>query len=107
MFSDGVYTLALIQLSLDNLHQAKQKQHTAIASNEASLPVDYGRKPISEEEMTFINVRQLKYFCCLHISFVSYSLVELVDRKLTIIYITSVFVKILQFNYLSRWETVL
>ena len=106
MFSDGVYTLALIQLSLDNLHQAKQKQHTAIASNEASLPVDYGRKPISEEEMTFINVRQLKY-SCRHISFLSYSLVELVNRKLTIIYITSVFVKILQFNYLSRWETVL
>ena len=79
------YILALIQLSLDNFHQAEQTQHAAIPSNAASLPVDYGRKPISEEEMTFINVRQpwcscLYAFCLFH-----YSLVELVDRKLTII----------------------
>lgn len=50
--------LALTQLSLEKFYQSQQqqKQHTAILSNEASLPVDYGRKAISEEEITFINV---------------------------------------------------
>lgn len=89
----ALHTPALIQLSLEKFYQPEgqqQKQPTAIPSNEASLPVNYGRKPISEEEITLINVRCL--LVCISLLFLSYSWVELVDRKSNL-YTTSVFVK--------------
>ena len=59
----SLHTVALTQLSLENFYQSsqQQKEHTTVPSIEASIPVNYGRKPISEEEITFINVR---HFIC-------------------------------------------
>lgn len=68
----SLHTVALTQLSLENFYQSHQQmQHTTIPSSEASLPVDYGRKPLSEEEITFINVSHFCmpfFYCFYHIA---------------------------------------
>ena len=51
------YSIALAPLSLEKFHQSQQQKHTTIPSDEVTLPVNYGRKPLSEEEIAIINVR--------------------------------------------------
>ena len=54
---------AIVSVSLENLRQgsSQQKQHSksgpGVHQQTVQLPADYGRVPISEEEMDVINVR--------------------------------------------------